>query len=182
MQRKRHYSEFLDLEAKYEKRPSLWVEPFGAWGEGDVELYEIPSKSEFNDNIVVFWQGRDKLVPGTPFSAAYRLSWCNEWPLQPPEQRALVRFSGRGLNHTQTQPIFVIDFKGESLAGDMAAEASASAGVVSNIALQPNAQLGGVRVSFEFDPGNAELSELRAVLRRGAQQISETWLYRWTKS
>jgi glucans biosynthesis protein len=33
IQRKRHYGDFLDLESKYERRPSLWVEPFGAWGE-----------------------------------------------------------------------------------------------------------------------------------------------------
>jgi periplasmic glucans biosynthesis protein len=39
-----------------------------------------------------------------------------------------------------------------------------------------------VRVSFELDPGGTELSELRLALRLGDQQISETWLYRWTKS
>jgi len=39
-----------------------------------------------------------------------------------------------------------------------------------------------VRVSFELDPGGTDLSELRLVLRAGEQQISESWLYRWTKS
>src|SRR5882757_10445820 len=27
-------------------RPSLWAEPMGDWGDGDVRLVEIPSKSE----------------------------------------------------------------------------------------------------------------------------------------
>jgi len=36
--------------------------------------------------------------------------------------------------------------------------------------------------NFELDPGGTELSELRLALRLGDQQISETWLYRWTKS
>lgn len=34
MQRRRQYQDFLDLEAKYERRPSLWVEPIGDWGGG----------------------------------------------------------------------------------------------------------------------------------------------------
>lgn len=45
-----------DLEAHYEKRPSLWVEPVGNWGAGAVVLTEIPTQSEIHDNIVAFWK------------------------------------------------------------------------------------------------------------------------------
>src|SRR5580704_14869388 len=54
VQRERNFLDYQDLEAVYEKRPSLWVEPLGDWGEGAVMLVEIPSDREVNDNIVGF--------------------------------------------------------------------------------------------------------------------------------
>ncbi|MBL8908991.1 MAG: glucan biosynthesis protein G [Rhizobiales bacterium] len=182
MQRKRRYGDFLDLESKYERRPSLWVEPFGAWGEGAIELYEIPSRMEVNDNIVAFWRPREKIAQGSEFKIAYRLNWAEGWPPQPPDNKALVRFSGGGLNAHQDRRLFVVDFAGDNLAGEVIPDVSASAGKISNIVLQPNPQAGGSRLTFEFDPEGAELVEFRCVLKRGAEQISETWLYRWTKS
>ena len=80
MQRKRDYRDFLDLESRYERRPSLWAEPIGDWGQGDVELYEIPTQLETNDNIVAFWQPKDPLKQGQSYSYVYRLHWCLDWP------------------------------------------------------------------------------------------------------
>jgi glucans biosynthesis protein len=37
-----------------------------------------------------------------------------------------------------------------------------------------------MRVSFEVDPGNETLSELRLMLDAGGQPVSETLLNRWT--
>ena len=51
-----------------------------------------------------------------------------------------------------------------------------------NVVVQRNPEISGVRVTFELAPGGAELVELRLVLKAGEQAISETWLYRWTKS
>ena len=182
MQRKRRYGDYLDLESKYERRPSLWVEPFGAWGEGAIELYEIPSRMEVNDNVVAFWRPREKIAQGSEFKIAYRLNWAEQWPPQPPENKAMVRFSGGGLNAHQDRRLFVIDFAGGNLTGEVVADVSASGGKISNIVLQQNPQVSGSRLTFEFDPEGAELVEFRSVLKRGAEQISETWLYRWTKS
>ena len=39
-----------DLEAQYERRPSAWIEPLGQWGDGSVQLIEIPSDSETRMN------------------------------------------------------------------------------------------------------------------------------------
>ena len=47
-------------------RPSLWVEPRGEWGDGHVELVEIPSDREIHDNIVAYWQ------PAAPLAAGQR--------------------------------------------------------------------------------------------------------------
>lgn len=63
VQRTRDFEEYLDLEAQYHLRPSVWVEILeGDWGSGGVELVEIPTPSEFFDNIVAYW------VPDTPLS------------------------------------------------------------------------------------------------------------------
>ncbi len=58
LQRKRRFADYEDAEAQYDRRPSLWVEPSGEWGPGHVELVEIPSPREMNDNIVAYWQPR----------------------------------------------------------------------------------------------------------------------------
>ena len=94
----------------------------------------------------------------------------------------MARFSGGGLNFDQNKRLYVIDFEGGSLTGDVVADVTASQGTISNVVTQPNPQSGGVRLSFEVDVGSAEMAEFRAVLKRGQDKVSETWLYRWTKS
>jgi periplasmic glucans biosynthesis protein len=42
-------------------------------------------------------------------------------------------------------------------------------------------QSGVYRVSFELDPGRAELAELRAEVLSKGRPWGETWLYRWTR-
>ncbi len=49
MQRARQPGDYNDLVAHYERRPSLWVEPPGDWGQGSVMLVEIPTDKEIND-------------------------------------------------------------------------------------------------------------------------------------
>ena len=55
MQREREFDQYEDLEARYELRPSAWVEPKGQWGAGRVELVQIPVPDETNSNIVAYW-------------------------------------------------------------------------------------------------------------------------------
>jgi periplasmic glucans biosynthesis protein len=47
--------------------------------------------------------------------------------------------------------------------------------------LQRNPETGGMRISFEVDPKNEPVVELRGGLKQGDTPLSETWLYRWTK-
>ena len=56
MQRRRDFANYRDLESRYERRPSLWVEMLGDAGEGAVHLVEIPTTREIHDNIVAFWR------------------------------------------------------------------------------------------------------------------------------
>lgn len=36
------------------------------------------------------------------------------------------------------------------------------------------------RVVFELDPAGETFSELRLELKSGDEQVSESWIYRWT--
>ena len=87
MQRKRAFADYQDLEVSYEKRPSLWIEPIGDWGQGAVDLVEIPTTNEVNDNIVAFWRPKDKLSAKGEYNFTYRMHWA--WDR--PEPQALAR-------------------------------------------------------------------------------------------
>lgn len=76
MQRDRNPEHYLDFEANYEQRPSIWVEPLENWGKGTVQLVEIPSIQEIHDNIVAFWipenqwKSKKNTVLNTAFTGA----------------------------------------------------------------------------------------------------------------
>jgi len=179
VQRSRQESDFQDFDNQYERRPSAWVEPHGDWGPGGVELVEIPSGRESNDNIVAFWRPAHGLTANHPAHYEYRLSWLAEPAL--PKALAAVFATRSGASLDGKRRVFILDFvgAGEKVDG-LKLDLSASAGRVSNVALMSNGSLHGIRASFELDPADADLVELRLRVLRGDQPISETWLYRWT--
>jgi glucans biosynthesis protein len=75
LQRGRNFSHYEDLDDRYDKRPSAWIEPKGDWGKGTVDLVEIPTADETNDNIVAFWKPETQPEPGQPIDFNYRLHW-----------------------------------------------------------------------------------------------------------
>jgi glucans biosynthesis protein len=182
-QRSRSFHAFEDLEARYERRPTLWVEPKGTWGAGYVELIEIPTGEEIHDNIVAYWKPANGPAAGAPFSFGYRMYWTEQLPIAWSGASTVATRVGHGKREGTT--LFVVDFAGPSVAAARetpVAVVTANPGTVTDIAVHENPEINGMRVSFELDPGGTELCELRLALRLGDQQISETWLYRWTKS
>lgn len=186
IQRSRSFVQYQDLEARYEQRPSAWVEARGGWGPGAVQLLEIPSEEEIHDNIVAYWKPALPLAMGKAHTFNYRLSWPNDVP--PSWPGAVVHATRAGLINgpqRKTGAIqFVVDFKGlgDSATAELpTASVDASAGAVSSPVVQTNPEIEGLRVSFSFDGKGAASSELRLVLKSGDRPVSETWLYRWTK-
>jgi len=182
-QRDRSFANFEDLDAHYERRPTSWIEPKGQWAEGYVELIEIPADEEIHDNIVAYWKPAKELEAGKPFTYAYRLFWTESVPVALPGARvAKTRVGG---NRKPDVRVFVIDFDGPGVKDIRelpAASVSASAGNVSNVVVQRHPDINGLRVSFDLNTAGLELSELRLALKSNDQQISETWIYRWTKA
>jgi glucans biosynthesis protein len=181
VQRSRAQGDFQDFDAQYERRPSAWVEPKGEWGAGAVELVEIPSGRESNDNIVAFWRPGQPLRPGHPAQFAYRITWNDEPGLTKGLGKVVATRSGASIDRKRR--VFLLDIvgAGEKLDG-LRLDLGASAGKISNATLMSNGELHGLRASFEIDPNDAELIELRLRIMRGDVPASETWLYRWTTS
>ena len=182
LQRKRAFNDFGDLQVLYGQRPSLWIEPIGDWGVGAVDLVEIPTDSEFNDNVVAFWRGREPLRAGGEYSFTYRMHWGADVPGDPRLARVAETRTGTG-----TQPgtrVFVLDLVGEAVASLPAdartsVELSSSAGRVREGYSAASPEIGGWRISIEFDPAGAPMADLRCALRGEGGALSETWLYRW---
>jgi glucans biosynthesis protein len=181
VQRSRKQSDFEDFDAQYERRPSAWVEPQGDWGGGSVELVEIPSGRESNDNIVTFWRPGQPLTPSHPAHFAYRIIWSAEPALPKDLGKTVATRSGASVDGKRR--VFLLDFvgAGEKVDG-LRLDLNASAGRITNASLMSNSALHGLRASFEIDPRDAELIELRLRIMRGDRPVTETWLYRWTSS
>jgi glucans biosynthesis protein len=182
--RDRAFEDYDDEDQHWEKRPSLWIEPLGEWGEGGVQLIEIPSESESNDNILCFWRPKQPLAAGSETSFAYRQFWCWDPPERPGLARAMTSRSGRG---TGKRRRFFVDFEGDifaspDAAGEIKANVTAAGGTIASVRLFPADDKKSVKVLFELDPGNDSSSELRLVLEAQGKAVSETWLYRWTSS
>ncbi|MBC8130679.1 MAG: glucan biosynthesis protein G [Rhizobiaceae bacterium] len=189
LQRDRDFSHYEDIESRYEIRPSLMIEPLGDWGRGLVELVEIPTRTEINDNIVAFWVPEKRPEAGSQYEFRYRMRWSLD--AQGPDGLAVVAgtHAGVGGNAADEVPAntrrFAINFS------DGTIERLPSDAVIEPIVEVPdNARLihsamdrlpdGGWRLSLEIEKLNSAPVELRAKLSVLQRIVSETWLYQWT--
>jgi len=180
LQRKRRFEEYQDSDSHFERRPSIWVEPRGDWGDGHVELVEIPTDKEIHDNIVAYWQSAAPLPAGKATEFSYRLRWLTE-PLDTSVARVVSTRAGAA-SGSGDQRQFVVDFLGAfAPPNDVEINVSSSAGKV----LSPRGAIvtdtGAYRVTFELAPERNDVVELRLQLVSKNQPWSETWLYRWSR-
>lgn len=187
-QRKRGFEAYQDDEARYGRRPSLWVEPkhegTGHWGAGHVRLLEIPTKDETFDNIVALWQPQEALQPGTDYVFEYRLTWGHEPTAKKPH--AQVVRTARGLNFHQNAELIQVDFAepagaGEALASETLPEIDlkSGSGTIQNISTRMLPDGRTLRVGFEFLPPPSGRDDLSLALVKDGAVISEKWMYRW---
>jgi glucans biosynthesis protein len=181
IQRQRNFSAYEDLESRFEKRPSLWAEPIGDWGEGAVHLVEIPTKTEYHDNIVAFWKHKEAAHAKGEYILTYRLHWGVDIPNPPSLARVMRTSVGAGPDDSR---LFVIDFAGDALkavtAEAVKAIVNVDRGETRNIVAQRNRETGGWRLSFQLHSQKEPVIELRAQLLQKDDVLTETWVYRWT--
>ena len=162
--------------------PAPGSSPRATGAAGAVELVEIPSGRETNDNIVAFWRPTQPLTAeSSRRNSPIDITWNDEPAL--PKGLGNVFATRSGASIDRKRRVFLLDIvgAGEKLDG-LRLDLNASTGKISNATLISNSELHGLRASFEIDPKDADLIELRLRVMRGDTPVSETWLYRWTSS
>jgi periplasmic glucans biosynthesis protein len=180
MQREKNFFAYQDIESRFERRPSLWAEPIGDWGDGGVVLFEIPTNEEVHDNVAAFWRPKAPLQAKAEHNFTYRLHWGPDSP----KPHSLARFTRTGVGaRGEAARLFVLDLFGENLKGidpaSVRGMVTAEKAEVKNIVTQPNPDTGGWRLSFQCQVKSDPI-ELRAFLTKDDKPLSEVWVYRWT--
>ena len=184
VQRQRSFEYYQDINASYERRPSAWVEPLSDWGYGSVDLVEIPTGTEYADNIVAFWRPREALEPQRSYAFSYRLTWC--WHLPQARNIAQVVMTRTGAGLPERSRYFVIDFAGGELYSEADIEhwdyeVGASSGRIAVYTVGPNSFIDGKRVALEFHPDGGKPADLSFQIRRFGKALTEKWVYRWVQ-
>lgn len=190
IQRDREFDHYLDVEAHYHQRPSFWIQPIGKWGKGAVELVEIPTDSETNDNIVAYWIAEKPLLAKQKKHFKYRIKVINDVPPGANLGRVLYTTNGWAALPGQANPppkskrLFVVDFFNgdlEGVNGDMAVTPTltTSSGKVSDLMVQKIPGLERWRAYFKLEPDGNKPVDMRLTLMLNGRPITETWTYVW---
>ncbi len=191
VQRDRDFDHYQDIEARPDLRPSVWVQPKGEWGAGRVELVEIPTRNDTNNNIVAYWVPRATVSAHVPVSLSYSVFWYDDDRARPSGGRSIATRRDGGTRPEARR--LVVDFEGEALRrmpADTVVEGLVS--VISSrggdAGLPRPAELleqqvirnpvtGGWRLVLQVKAPDDDPVELRAFLRHGADAVTETWSY-----
>ena len=191
LQRDRVFEHYQDLDLAYELRPSYWIEPRDSWGEGRIELVELPTSDETNDNIVASFVPKDAPEPGKPLTLGYRITAMMDGARLSPGGRAVNTYKtqARALGSAETAGPgtrrFIVDFAGGELAyfiGDpsqVEVVPTTTNGRITRSFLVPNTHTNGFRagIDVQLEPGQS--TDLRAFLKAGNRALTETWTFPW---
>jgi len=187
LQRDREYLNYHEISNLYHLTPSMMIRPKGRWGEGQVRLVEIGTISEYEDNIVAFWNPATLPQPGEAFRFGYFLESATGG-----EEKLSPHFvQGTRLGADPANPRIrdiVIDFAGgfvSTLAADAPPVAVPSCpegmGHFSQAVVLKNDHENSWRVFLKFEPA-PDLKDpvpLRCTLKQGDTVLTETWDYLW---
>ncbi|MDX7431230.1 glucans biosynthesis protein MdoG [Klebsiella pneumoniae] len=193
LQRGRQFSRFEDLDDRYDLRPSAWITPKGEWGKGKIELVEIPTNDETNDNIVTYWTPDQLPEPGKEMNFKYTITFSRDEDKLHAPDNAYVMQTRRSTGDVKQSNLirqpdgtiaFIVDFTGadmKKLPADTPVAAQASTGdnaeIVENT-VRYNPVTKGWRMILRLkakDP--KKTTEMRAALVNGDDTLSETWSY-----
>jgi len=188
LQRDTEFTDYQDLGAHYQQRPSIWVDPEGDWGKGKIVLVQLPTEMETNDNIVAFWTPEVPLKTQTPLTLSYNLRFGDKYLANQPFGRAINTFVGDGNivggGAEKGAYRIIVDFEGgelDKLAATKRVTATVTAlqeGEVLEHFVEYNALLKTWRLSMLAKPHRNESLVLRAFLIADDKALTETWTYR----
>jgi len=190
LQREIDFDHYQDLEARYDRRPSVWISPKGDWGRGHVELVQIPTDNEYNDNIVAYWAPERSLEQGDSVKYAYTLYWYSAG--HPRSSKGYVQATRIVKKSDET--MFLIDFAGDGIKTALKditplPDVWVSQGArLSDMQLIKNPVSGGWRLVLHVQlapaaptvfgmPAQKPAIEFRAFLKDKGSAVTETWSY-----
>ena len=184
MQRDRHPEHYKDGEAFYQFRPSVWITPQSPWPAGSVQLLQIPSHREGEDNIVAFYAPAVPLRRGEHLSLRYQIHWRSAPPASDNGGHVLsthidyrnsckatfrICFSDPSAHDTPQRkiPTLVV---------------TAAHSRVTDTSVLWDSRQRAWKAIFTVTCDRRESVELRAFLKRSLNTLTETWSYTWTHS
>lgn len=191
MQRDRVFEHYQDLDLRYDLRPSYWVEPLDSWGEGRIELFEIPTADETNDNIVAHWTSNTPFEAGQSRMLRYRITALLDEKRQTAGGHTLNSYRTRARALGSSEPSgpntarFLIDFIGgelpffQSAPDQVQVVPTTTAGRIVRTFVVPNTQTHGFRAAIDVQLESGQATDIRAFLRAGNRALTETWTYPW---
>ncbi|MGD9880211.1 MAG: glucan biosynthesis protein [Reyranella sp.] len=179
MQRERNFDRYQDTGTQLEARPSLWVEPMGDWGDGEVRLVEIPSQAETNDNIAAFWVARQPARKGDRRDYAYRLTSLTDDTALSPAGRVVATRTGL-VPSAPKQRRMVIEFAGGRLGAlgpqqPLASDVALTNAKVSRTYVEALPWKRSWRLFIDFEPEGKNPVDIRAALTLQGARLTETW-------
>jgi glucans biosynthesis protein len=188
LQRDREFGDYQDIFNAYDKTPSVWVEPRDNWGEGEVHLVEIPTKSEAADNIVVFWSPKEKVQAHQELRFAYTLQWATQPDTKFAPCKVLQTRIGVDPGNAAKRQV-VIDFSATAAtpySNDPPAAnvKSSDNAAISDVQVFKNEVSKNWRVIFSLSPKarDGAIVDIECALNAGGNPVSETWRYQWSPS
>ncbi|MTH60475.1 glucan biosynthesis protein D [Paracoccus litorisediminis] len=186
LQRDRRFENYEDDGVFYDKRASVWIEPKGDWGKGQVQLVEIPTDDEIYDNVVTFWNPAEKPQAGQEMDFDYNLTWKEDAPVSQPLARTVSTRIGAGGIPGHPRPKghlkVAIDFEGGNI-GELGQRDGVSpmVSVPEGVTIVQSYALPVVgtkrwRLIFDIAAEGVDTADIRAYLARDGQPLTETWL------
>ena len=191
MQRDRNFDNYQD-GVRYDRRPSLWVEPLKPLGEGAVQLLEIPTDDEIHDNIGAFWVPAAPAKAGNSYELSYRLHWVNEEPYPADNiAQTIATRVGRGGEPGKPRPPnvyrFAVEFDRPAVMTRIPygvfpdVIVSTSVGRVIRTFAEPVPDGNVWRAVFDVEIEPNSIAEMRLYLALDGKPLTETWLYQFQR-
>lgn len=185
LQRDRSFENYRDLEARYQNRPSVWVEPKGDWGRGFIELIELATHTEYGDNIVAFWKPLNEFPANSSAEYKYKQTWFSDDRALSPMGKTVDTYLCNSPGNPPNTKRFIVEFywpdvEGDARSGKIVSNISTiNAKVKNNDAIYNEFQKRW-RVFFDAvvdDP--TKPVELNLYLSKDGKPLTENWTYQW---
>lgn len=189
LQRDRNFDHYRD-GVRYDRRPSLWIEPLKPLGKGAVELLEIPTDDEIHDNIGAFWVPAEPARAGNSYELSYRLHWTADEPFPATNiAQTIGTHVGQGGEPGKPRPRnvfrFAVEFDRPAVMRRIPygvfpdVVVTSSSGRVLRTFVEPVPDGNIWRAVFDMEVEPDKIAELRLYLQLDGEPLTETWLYQF---